>query len=88
MAITEHVVAFRAASVDTPLRLEIVHVELAGESVKVVAPVPEPPEVVKVIVVPTGFVVVVFEIVNGVSRLKLLTNKSLLGVLVYQPEPT
>jgi uracil phosphoribosyltransferase len=65
VAITVHVVAILAVSVVTPLRLESVQLKLAGESLKVIAPVPEPPVVVNVMRVPTGLVVVVFEIVSG-----------------------
>ena len=64
VATTVHVVAFREVSVDALFRLESVQVELAGDRAKVVAPVPEPPNVVKVTVVLTGFEIVALEIVN------------------------
>ena len=64
VAITVHVVADRAVRVVTLFRVESVQVELAGDRAKVVAPVPEPPDVVKVMVVPTGFEIVALEIVS------------------------
>ena len=64
VATTVQVVADREVRVVAPLRLESVQAELAGERAKVVAPVPEPPDVVKVTEVPAGLVVVALEIVS------------------------